>query len=195
VEAALMSARVAPGLLRSGAWPLQSWPDFDGALWQAARREAVTAAEAQRRLLAASPELRPRLFGCDVHAGALGLAEHAVRQSRMDQEGYGWISLTHADLRDWTPPAQPQLVVTNPPWGGRLQGDDAEGEPVEETWFALGTFLKRRCAGARTAVLCGNREAATKLFLPQKHRHPVTVGGIDCRLLLMQMLPPKGAFI
>ena len=111
--------------------------------------------------------------------------------------------------------ARVALCVTNPPWGGRLQGagapaveggDDARASAPDErdvsgleiapgdlpdTWFALGQFLKQRCGGAQAAVLCGNRDVAAKLFLPLNRRHPLTVGGVDCRLLHFTLLPPK----
>jgi hypothetical protein len=32
---------------------------------------------------------------------------------------------------------------------------------------------------------------AAKLFLPLNRRHPLTVGGVDCRLLHFTLLPPK----
>jgi 23S rRNA G2445 N2-methylase RlmL len=70
-------------------------------------------------------------------------------------------------------------------------GEEVSAEGLPDTWFALGQFLKQRCAGADAAVLCGNREVAAKLFLPLKRRHPLTVGGVDCRLLHFKLLPPK----
>jgi len=198
IEAALMAGGVAPGLLRA-SWPFQRWPDSDASAWLGAVERAREAGRATR---AASPA-PPLLLGCDVHAGALQLAAAGAARAGLGQ----LISFTQADVRHWAPSLPPGArvthVLTNPPWGGRLQGggerggegevgaEALEGRELEETWFALGMFLKKRCAGAEAAVLCGNRDAAAKLFLPQKRRHPLTVGGVDCRLLHFTLLPPK----
>lgn len=58
VEAALIAADAAPGLLRRGRrWPLEAWHDFDGAAWRA----AVGEAEAARRPWGGT------ILGNDVH--------------------------------------------------------------------------------------------------------------------------------
>jgi 23S rRNA G2445 N2-methylase RlmL len=221
VEGALMAGGVAPGLLRADdAWPFTRWPDHDASAWA----QEVDAARAVGAAVRAAQRVAPVLLGADVHAGALALAASAAQGAGLER----LISLTASDVRRWAP-ALPRGVagvthcVTNPPWGGRLQGGgapagseegggdsaerqggddvpfsarDVSGESVPEgalpdTWFALGQFLKQRCGGASAAVLCGNRDVAAKLFLPPKRRHPLTVGGVDCRLLHFKLLPPK----
>ncbi len=198
IEAALMAGGHAPGLMRA-SWPFERWPDTDGRMW----RDAQDAARESGRATRAAMPVPPLLFGADVHAGALSLARAGAERAGVAH----LMSLEQSDIRHWAPrlPAGEHVThcVTNPPWGGRLQGggersgeeavgDDAlDGKELEETWFALGMFLKRQCAGAQAAVLCGNRDAAAKLFLTQKRRHPVTVGGVDCRILHFTLLPPK----
>ena len=217
VEGAMMASAMAPGLLRA-AWPFESWPDHDAAAWRRAVAEARDIGEAARAAQTAAP---PVFLGADAHPGAVALAQAAARGAGVDRV----LSLQCSDVRRWTPPmphgARVSLCVTNPPWGGRLQGagapaesssgDDA-GPPnayaassddrdvsgleiapgdLPDTWFALGQFMKQRCGGAQAAVLCGNRDVAAKLFLPLNRRHPLTVGGVDCRLLHFTLLPPK----
>ncbi len=214
VEGAMMAGAMAPGLLRA-AWPFQRWPDYDAGAWRAAVADAREAGAAAR----AAQRSRPVFLGADAHPGALALASASAAGAGVAH----LLRLECADVRRWAPPlprgGRVTHCVTNPPWGGRLQGggvsaaagdgdgddaaDDAQGRlrdvggqevpPAElpETWFQLGQFLKRQCGGADAAVLCGNREVANKLFLPLKRRHPLTVGGIDCRLLHFRLLPPK----
>ena len=202
IEAAMMATHRAPGLLRSSPWPFQAWPDMEPATWHTAQeqaRQAVIEAPAQPLLL----------YGADSHSGALQLAQSAATRARVDH----LISFQQADVRAWAPPLPPGASVThvavNPPWGGRLQGGPSPGGDAPpgtaaisgdgfeedgdllETWFQLGLFLKRHCAGADVGVLTANREAAAKLFLSPKRKLPLTVGGIDCRLLQFTMLPPK----
>ena len=209
VEGALMAGAVAPGLLR-GAWPFEAWPDHDARAW----RDAVEGARAAGADARRAARVRPLFLGADAHSGALALAAAAARAANLDKI----VALECSDVRDWVPalPSGRAVThcVTNPPWGGRLQGSgssgsrggsddaaaagvrDVDGQEVPpdqlaDTWFALGQFLKRRCGGAAAAVLCGNKEVAAKLFLRPERRHPLTVGGIDCRLLHFQLLPSK----
>ena len=202
IEAALMATNTAPGLLRTTPWPFQSWPDYsdDASLWSAAQdqaREAGSQSAGKSQVV---------LLGCDSHAGALTLAQSAAHRAGVDH----LVSFTHADVRDWAPGvARVTHVAVNPPWGGRLQGGpqgqltpsssemvtgdgfNDEGAELLETWFQLGLFLKKHCAGSEVAVLSGNRDVIGKLFLSPRMKHPVTVGGIDCRVLQYTMLPPK----
>jgi 23S rRNA G2445 N2-methylase RlmL len=212
VEGAMMAADMAPGLFRA-AWPFEAWPDHDAGAWQRCVAEARDAGEAGRQSAAA----HALFFGADAHPGALALAQASARGAGVDR----LLRLDCADVRRWAPPLPPgarvALCVTNPPWGGRLQGtgppaeDEGAAEAAEaaafaerdvsglevapgdlpDTWFALGQFLKQKCGGAQAAVLCGNRDVAAKLFLPLNRRHPLTVGGVDCRLLHFTLLPPK----
>jgi 23S rRNA G2445 N2-methylase RlmL len=191
-------------------WPFMTWHDFDATAWATARSAAVQRGAARRAALAASGHPHPRILGADIHPRAVELARASLAAAGLASAP--WLSLERADVRDWAPAAgRVTHVVVNPPWGGRLQseaavgegggadsfwrdpsGEDwAEAQPLSETWFQLGAFLKRRAAGATAAVLCGNRGAANKLFLSPRLRHPLTVGGLETRLLLIDLLPPK----
>jgi 23S rRNA G2445 N2-methylase RlmL len=52
-------------------------------------------------------------------------------------------------------------VVTNPPYGDRLQADDGT---LNASWQALGHFLHREC-GRVAYVLCGNADLTRNLGL------------------------------
>lgn len=58
-----------------------------------------------------------------------------------------------------------------------------EAEVLRAAWWDLSAFLKRQCAGAAAFLLSGNPEATRGLRLKADRRHPLTVGGVDCRLL------------
>ena len=128
--AALMARHIAPGLQRaeSAGIRVRTWKDRDGQTpWE---RSCVDARAAR-----AVP--RPsRIMGADAHAGAAGLpGRHRERRRRGD------VTIQVADCLEWTPPHKPSLVISNPPWDGRLEGADA-------AWTALRSFLKSRPAAA-----------------------------------------------
>lgn len=167
IEAAWLATDRAPGLGRSFAF--ERWRDVDLAAWRAIYDEAEARA-------AAGADRCPPLCGNDRHPGAIALAQKALAAAGLG----GRIQLTHGDARDYAPPFPPQLVVTNPPYGERLQADPAS---LEDTWRALGQFLHERCGGASAYVLCGNPELTRHLGLRASQKFPVRNGPLDCRWL------------
>ena len=67
--------------------------------------------------------------------------------------------------------------------GGTHYAGEGDAEALAGAWSALGTFLKRQCAGAPAYLLSGNVAATAGLRLRAASRVPLTIGGVDCRLL------------
>lgn len=63
------------------------------------------------------------------------------------------------------------------------QDRQAEEAALAATWWDLSAFLKQQCVGATAYLLSGNPEASKGLRLKADRRYPITVGGVDCRLL------------
>jgi hypothetical protein len=54
----------------------------------------------------------------------------------------------------------------------------------------LGAFFKDQCTGADVFLLSGNAEATRNMRLRADRKWPISVGGIDCRVLHYKVLPP-----
>ena len=93
------------------------------------------------------------------------------------------IRLERCDFRESALPPGPGLVAMNPEWGERL-GDARE---LEETYRAIGDWLKRAAPGKRAAVLTGNAALGRKIGLKPAKRAAVWNGPIECRLLGYEM--------
>ncbi|MCC7398015.1 MAG: RNA methyltransferase [Planctomycetes bacterium] len=167
IEAAWLATDRAPGLGRSFAF--EHWQDSDRNAWRRIYDEAEARATAGQDRL-------PELFGNDRHPGAIALAEQAIRAAGLS----GHITLTRGDVADYVPPVPPALVVTNPPYGERLDADD---DVLAASWRGLGHFLHGHCQGAVAYVLCGNPELTRHLGLRAAQKHPVRNGPIECRWL------------
>ena len=167
IEAAWLATDRAPGLGRTFAF--ERWKDTDLDAW----RQLYDDAEARAQRGAAR---LPRLAGNDRHPGAIAIAQQSLAAAGLAQA----IPLSQHDAAEWTPPFVPRLVVTNPPYGDRLQADP---ESLTATWQALGRFLHRQCPGATAYVLCGNPELTRHLGLRARQKHPVRNGPIECRWL------------
>ena len=67
------------------------------------------------------------------------------------------IEFSNTDVAAYAPPAKPSLVVSNPPWGMRLEKD------CEEAWRGLGAFLRRECGGSSAWLLSGDKRLTREL--------------------------------
>lgn len=82
-----------------------------------------------------------------------------AKQGVMDARVAASVQLRLGNCRDWRLPEAPDIVITNPPWGKRLGGQqgfpgsgdeglvESEGA-AEEAWGDLRVFLKEQCPGA-----------------------------------------------
>ncbi len=162
IEAAMMAARVAPGLLRR-SHALERWRDHDAALWN----RLLADAERQRRSPGAP------LRGGDIEPNVIDMArKNAERAGVAD-----FVSLSVSDCRTLDPPRGPGLLVTNPPYGVRLADDDLTG-----LYRSFGDRLKHSYDGYDAWVLCGNPRLLKSVGLRADRRIPLLNGNIECRL-------------
>jgi 23S rRNA (guanine2445-N2)-methyltransferase / 23S rRNA (guanine2069-N7)-methyltransferase len=172
IEAALIAARIAPGLLRR-RFGFERWRMHDETAWQALRREA----EAARRL----DELVPgRCAGSDrdqaavraslANANRAGLGNHLVFERR--------------DLANLSATRHERgLVLVNPPYGVRI-GDP---ERIEALYGTLGDKLLRCFPGWEAGVFTGEPALGRALRLRAWRVHTFYNGPIEGRLLRIRL--------
>lgn len=170
IEAALIAARRAPGLLRK-SFPFESWPDFDRKLWKDCRGRAYGSARY---------EVPAPIFGGDHHEGALSLAAKDATAAGVGE----FIGFSHSEVGSFVPGERPGIVCVNPPWGKRLDGPD-----VADAWRGLGRFLSERCAGAAAWVLTGNRGLVGQLGLAPTETLTLRTGKVECWVLRFSVAP------
>ena len=154
IEAALIAADIAPGLLREH-FGFLGWRGHDAATW------ARLVADAQARRAAGLTHL-PVIVGSDADPRAVSLARaNAARAGLGDR-----VRFERLDLAEVRPPtdAVAGLVVTNPPYGLRLGDVAALGGLYE----LLGRILRERFDGWHAAVLTSEPELSKALGLRSK---------------------------
>lgn len=110
IEAAMLGRNMAPGRNRSFA--CEQWSHSPVEIWKSAREAANDAAIRE--------PLSTRLVGYDIHAGALSLA-------RRNAEAAGVANNMHfqlADFADLTTKRDYGVIITNPPYGERLDQEE-----------------------------------------------------------------------
>ncbi len=176
IEAALMAAGRAPGLLRSNYGLLHTRLDLDEA-WRAARREAGK--------LSRPKELGPvpPIVASDHDPEALDAARRNAQVAGVDH----LIQFVECDFAESPLPlgggARPGHIIMNPEYGERMGETDA----LAGTYERIGDFLKQRCAGWTGHVFTGSKTLAGKIGLRASRRIPFMNAQIECRLLRFEM--------
>jgi putative N6-adenine-specific DNA methylase len=164
VEAALVACHVAPGSL-GRSFGFMTWPDFDRVLWNRLLSEA--------RGVARQP--RPGLIvGGDHSADAVAAARANTKRARVSS----CVQIRQASFQELAVPPAPGVVLTNPPYGVRL-----EASRLAALYGELGDRLKRAYGGYEAWILSGNLSALKSVGLRSARRITLLNGDIDCRLV------------
>jgi len=171
IEAAMMSANIAPGLGR-GYFGFSNWRLHQELLWQECLQQA-------RSAVVENPDVE--IFASDYDSAALQIAASNAARAGVEQ----LIQFSHQQIRDLELPApssgtpadisQQTLVICNPPYGQRLQAEHG----LAELYGDLGAAL-RRLAPARLAIISANPDMLHRLQLNRLERKDVRNGPIDC---------------
>jgi putative N6-adenine-specific DNA methylase len=162
IEAAAWSRRIAPGLGRE-RFGFERWASHDEpmrAQMVALRREAQ----------AAELPHGPRVFASDADPRAVDLARENARLAGVQ------LRVERRDVRELAPLEPPGFIVTNPPYGERLE---ATGTLYEDLGRAL-----RRLPQHAVAVLAGTPAIARAMRREPDRWWILYNGAIECRLLV-----------
>jgi 23S rRNA (guanine2445-N2)-methyltransferase / 23S rRNA (guanine2069-N7)-methyltransferase len=174
IEAALIAADAAPGMLR-GYFGFLRWRGHDAALWKRLQDEAR-----ERRAAARLEHVVIR--GYDRDAGAIRAARDNAARAGLEQH----VVFERCEIETLPPaPAERGLIAVNPPYGERL-GDMADLVPLYEL---IGRRLRERYLGWQAAVFTGNPPLGRELGLKAKRTHNLFNGPIECRLLRFDVEP------
>ncbi len=174
IEAALMAAEVAPGLLRR-RFGFERWLQHDAAAWEELRAAALA-----RRRTDTLGQGRFRGYDRDqtairaalANSGRSAVGDHLVFERR------GLAELPRA--------AEAQgLVLVNPPYGVRLE----EVATLEPLYAQLGTRLMECFPGWEAGVFTGHPPLGRSLRLRAYRTHTFFNGPIECRLLRFELEP------
>jgi len=162
-EALMQYSNIPAGVFRK-RFGFEVLPDFDGAAWQQVKKMAGKhIRELPQGLIA----------GSDVSAEAVS----AARINLMGLHHGNNVRIERADFRK-LPALEGRVIVTNPPYGIRMGGDDN----LEIFYKEFGDFLKQKCRGSAAFVYFGDRKYIKKIGLKTSWKKPIKAGGLDGRL-------------
>lgn len=145
IEAAMLAADIAPGLMRYFA--SENWCFLDAGVFN---QERTTAKE---RALAGIEKPTPTVRASDINPQAISAADGNMQRAGVA----GRIKLFKADVAELADPKAATLVLVNPPYGERLGSEQEATEIPAKLFERLRIFSKPwRCG-----ILTPNREINT----------------------------------
>ncbi len=170
IEAALMAADKAPGLIRKG-YGFERWKDFDGRLYL----DIVQELKSREK-----PVKEGLIFGSDKSGRVLEEAHGNARRAGMGSI----IKFAHKRFQPSRPPASEGTIIMNPPYGERIKSSD-----LRQLYREIGDTLKTVYEGYTAWIFTGNLGAAKSIGLRTSRRVKLFNGPIECRLLKYEIYP------
>ncbi len=170
IEAALMAADFAPGMLREHFGFLK-WKQHHPTIWD----ELLMEAEARE---GAGIKKLPPIFGYDVNPEAIQGALTNLERAGLT----GFVHFERKKLAVCQPPKelrQNGLLVVNPPYGERI----GKIRELKQLYANLGKQLKQYFQGWNAAVFTGNTELGKNIGLRATKKHTLYNGALKCSLL------------
>ncbi|OYV54602.1 MAG: 23S rRNA (guanine(2445)-N(2))/(guanine(2069)-N(7))-methyltransferase, partial [Legionella sp. 21-45-4] len=170
IEAMMMSANIAPGLLQNQK-AFFHWKGYSDKTWKA------LCIEAQQRQCV--PEVLA--VGSDEDARVLDFARsNALRAGVSD-----WIEWREESIAVIRPSQSKGLVISNPPYGVRLE-DEAQLVPL---YRQLGEVLHTYFQGWQAGVLTSNLALAKAIGLRAHKQYTLYNGSLECKLVCIPLTP------
>ena len=109
IEAALIAKNMAPGLFRK-EYAFEKWPDFDADLF-----DEIYNDESQER------EFNHHIYGYDIDITAVNTARLNAKAAGLSAD----ITIEQQDFKEFMQPKNKSIMITNPPYGERLEEKSA----------------------------------------------------------------------
>lgn len=170
IEAALIARNMAPGLFRK-EYAFEKWADFDKDLF-----DNIYNDDSKER------EFAHKIYGYDVDIKAVNTARLNVKAAGLSSD----ITVTEADFKDFTQPAEKSIMVTNPPYGERISTPDLLG-----TYRMIGERLKHQFLNNDAWVLSYREECFDQIGLKPSLKIPVYNGSLECEFRKYQIFDGK----
>lgn len=172
IEAALITAGRAPGLLRNNLSCLHTSMDIDD-LYVSMRQDA-------KKSNPPTPNsITKPIIATDFDSRAI----QAARKNAMTAGVEHLIDFECCDFAETYIPDEPGHVIFNPEYGLRL----GETDELKETYARMGDFFKTECNGWNGHVFTGSRALSHEIRLKTSARQIFYNGQIECRLLSYEL--------
>ncbi len=166
-EAALIATN-SPAQMYRKEFGFQRWKNYRPEVWQKILDEAM----AKRR------EASHPILGFDKNFQAINVTERNMEASGLENI----VTAKRRPFQRLVPPPGGGILVTNPPYGERLEEEDIEG-----LYQMFGDQLKKEFKDFDAWLITSNYSALKSVGLRTSARIPMYNGALECRLVKYEM--------
>jgi len=171
IEAAMISANIAPGLSRK--FVSQEWPNIPESVWKAEREQAFSQIIQDREI---------KIIGTDRSDKAISLARHHAEEAGVEH----LIHFQKMDLKDISSKEKYGFIITNPPYGTRMN----ELEEAEELYVQMGKAFAKLDTWS-VYVISSHMNFEKFYGKPANKKRKLFNGRIQCNYYQFFGPPPK----
>lgn len=168
IEAAMMLAHIAPGLLRQDQ-SLQFWAQHQPTLWEKLRAQAL------KQVMPGAV----KLIGTDSDSQFIAMARANAEKAGVAP----LVEFKQSSVKESKPLCDKGLLICNPPYGERM-GDATTLVPIYQQ---LGTTLSVHFQGWKAAVLTSNTMLAKAIGLRSNKQYSLYNGALECKLYCFEL--------
>lgn len=187
IEAISQGLNIAPGFMREFSFEL--FKNFDKKSWNELKKNAFDSIKWKNKL---------SLFANDKNMKAIHIARDNLMQFELmlrsscnkfnlDNQSINLMNLvkfSNFDLLNMKAPSDSGIMVTNPPYGVRLD----ELDELAEFYPKLASILKNNFAGWNCYFLTADLRMPKLMRLKPTRKTPLFNGALDCRLFELKMV-------
>ncbi|GAB1417183.1 THUMP domain-containing protein [Paludibacter sp.] len=159
IEAALIALNIPPCIYRT-SFGFEQWKDFDKQLF-----DDIYQDDSEER------DFKFTIYGSDISHRAISTATENIKSAGLSK----YIKLSVKSIDQFEAPEGRCLMVTNPPYGERLNPEDLVG-----IYRSLGSALKHRFAGNTAWVISSERRLLDNIGLKSSVRKDLLNGALEC---------------
>ena len=170
IEAALIALNIAPGVFRN-QFAFEKWDDFDAELF-----EQVSSDDSREK------PFKFKCYGSDSSIDAITAASKNVKSAGLSH----YIELKIKQFQKLTENPGQGILITNPPYGERLNPRDLMG-----IYAMIGERLKHVFPGYDAWIISASLEGLENIGLKPSYKMKLVNGSIDCEYRQYRLFPGK----
>ncbi len=170
IEAVLIARNVPPGIYRS-KYAFEKWDDFDEDLFR-----DISSDDSGER------DFEFKAYGSDISDRAIAIASKNVKNAGLSK----YIELEIKPFQKYEDAPQPGILVTNPPYGERLNPRD-----LMSLYGMIGERIKHVFTGYDAWILSSNKEGFDNVGLKPSVKEKLINGSLDCEFRKYEIFSGK----
>ena len=167
IEAAMIAANIAPGLLRH-SFGFMKWNGFNRSLWEKVLNES-------KRKIINPAEI---IIGSDISAKAIQIAKSNTKRAKVNST----IQFNVCDFKNYQNKSDKGTMILNPPYDERLRQNN-----INEFYKIIGDKLKSNFAGFDVWIISANKDAMKNIGLRTSKKYTLFNGPLECKFYKYEM--------